>query len=170
MNKELEKVISKIKSSWDSMNIKSLEEIQALIRDLALEIPENKKDFLSSGLELYRDKELNFVLTIYSEKNGTYRLPHNHGNGWVIYSVVEGLMEMGNYINWIKPTGQSHLILKDKINLKSGDVKIYYPGDIHDTKCISENAIILRLTSCDLKTEESEGRMKRFNLTKSCSL
>lgn len=152
------------------MDISSLEEIQKLIRYLALEGLDNSQDYSSKGVELYKDEELGFVLTAYSETNETYRVPHNHGRGWVIYSVVEGAVEMGNYFNWEKTTGCSQLILKDKIILNSADVKIYYPGDIHDTKCLSENALILRLTSCDLKVEESEGRMRRFNKTRSCSL
>ena len=171
MNTKIGNVVSNLKKSWSSMDINSLEEIQRLIAELALDGIDKNQDYLSKGIELYRDKELGFVLTAYSEINETYRIPHNHGNGWVIYSVIEGAVEMGNYFNWEKASGQSQLILKDKIILNSGDVKIYYPSDIHDTKCLSQNALILRLTSCDLKVEEAEGRMKRFNtIKKSCSL
>lgn len=169
MNKKLNDVVEKLKSSWNSMNRSSLDEIQKLISNLALVGLDKNQDY-SKGIELYRDKELGFVLIAYSEINKTYRIPHNHGNGWVVYSVVEGIVEMGDYFSWEKSTGQSQLILKDKINLISGDAKIYYPGDIHDTRCLSDNALILRLTSCDLRVEEAEGRMKRFNYVKSCLL
>lgn len=171
MNTKIDNVVNKLKNSWDSMDINSLEEIQRLIKELALEGLDKSLDYSSKGIELYRDNELGFVLTAYSEIIDTYRIPHNHGDGWVIYCVVEGTVEMGNYFNWEKSTGRSQLILKDKIILNSGDVKIYYPSDIHDTKCLSQNALILRLTSCYLKVEEAEGRMKRFNtIKKSCSL
>lgn len=171
MNAKIENVVSKLKKSWSSMDINSLEEIQRLIEELVLDGIDKNQDYSSKGIELYRDKELGFVLTAYSEINETYRIPHNHGNGWVIYSVIEGAVEMGNYFNWEKTSGQSQLILKDKIILNSGDAKIYYPSDIHDTKCLSQNALILRLTSCDLKVEEAEGRMQRFNIVKKrCSL
>ena len=171
MNVKIDNVVSKLKKSWSSMNMNSLEEIQGLIGDLALDGIDKNLDYSSKGIELYRDKELGFVLTAYSEINETYRVPHNHGNGWVIYSVITGSMEMGNYFNWEKVSGQSQLILKDRIILNSGDVQIYYPNDIHDTKCLSQNALILRLTSCDLKVEEEEGRMKRFSIIRtSCSI
>jgi hypothetical protein len=169
MNKKLDDIVKKLKGSWNSMNISSFGEIQKLISNIALEELDKNQDY-SKGIELYRDKELGFVLTAYTEIFETYRIPHNHGNGWVVYSVVEGSVEMGNYFSWEKSPGQSQLVLKDKINLINGDVKIYYPGDIHDTRCLSENALILRLTSCDLKIEENEKRMKRFNVAKSCSL
>lgn len=171
MNKKIDDVVSKIKKSWNSMDMNSLEEIQRLIGEIALEGIDKNQDYSGKGIELYRDKELGVIITAYSETKDTYRIPHNHGNGWVIYSVIEGFVEMGNYFNWKKSPDQSQLILKDKIILSCGDVKVYYPGDIHDTKCISEEALILRFTSCDLKVEEAEGRMKRFEvIKKSCSL
>lgn len=164
MDKKLEMVITKLKSSWNTMDIKKLDEIQELFSILAAEGIDRNRDYPPRGIELYRDQELGFILTVYSENIGEYRIPHNHGNSWVIYSVVEGIVEMGSYINWIKSPEESQLMAKNKILLKSGNAEIYYPGDIHDTKCLSKNAIILRLTSCDLKVEEGEGRMKRFDV------
>lgn len=166
MNKKLGDIVNKLKNSWNSMDMNSLNEVKALVGEFALGGLDKNADYSAKGVELYRDKDLGFILTAYSETNGTYRIPHNHGNGWVIYSVVEGIVEMGNYANWVTSPNQSQLILKNKVNLKSGDAQIYYPGDIHDTECFSDNAIILRLTSCDLKVEETEGRMKRFNSLK----
>lgn len=100
----------------------------------------------------YRDEEFGFILTIYNETKDTYRIPHNHGNAWVVYVVVVGEVEMGNFINGVK----------HREILKQGDGRKYLPGDIHDTRCLSTNAVILRLTSCDLRIEEKEGRMLRF--------
>lgn len=164
MEQKLKQIVAKIKESWELMTIEDLGEIQGLIGKFSKVKFSVKPAVTSKGIELYRDSEDGFVLTAYSEINGTYRIPHNHGNGWVIYAVVEGVVEMGDYANWIKSSGKTNLIFKNKISLNSGDVKIYYPGDIHDTRCLSESAIILRLTSCDLKIEEIEGRMMRFKI------
>lgn len=162
MNDKLSEVIKKIKLSWDSMSVEYLNEIQDLVGELSKQSIEVDIDQMVKGVELYRDHEHGFILYAYSEQKDTYRRPHNHGRGWVVYAVVNGEVEMGNYINWIKPYGISNLILKSSDIIRSGEAKIYYPGDIHDTRCISENAIILRLTSCDLRAEEREGRMLKF--------
>jgi len=39
---------------------------------------------------------------------------------------------------------------------------VYLPGDIHDTRCVSDSVLMLRLTSCDLKQEEKLGYMTRY--------
>jgi hypothetical protein len=124
----------------------------------------NESDNLAKGIELYRDSEFGFILLAYSETKGLYRMPHNHGNGWVIYSVVEGIIEMGTYAL----IGDINLIKKEKHQIQIGNSEVYFPGDIHDTQCVSDSVIILRLTSCDLKEEEKQGRMKKFQ--KPCSL
>lgn len=169
MNHELSPFISETRTAWESINIESMLKIRLLVGNLAKNETVQKSlqesiSSLSKGIELYRDEEYGFVLLAYTESQGTYRVPHNHGNGWVVYAVVDGVVEMGNYINLVQPNGLPKLILKDSYNMRAGDSNIYYPGDIHDTRCISENVIILRLTSCDLKEEEREGRMLRFKL------
>jgi hypothetical protein len=93
----------------------------------------------------------------YTETQGTYRVPHNHGNGWVIYHVLSGEMEMGNFTQ-----EDSKAVLRNKELLKAGDSRLYEVGEIHDTRCLSEIAIIIRFTSCDLNIEQQEGRMLRF--------
>lgn len=170
MNKKIEEIVTILKESWDFMDTKALSSIQKLMEEVCLEEREKELDNFANGVEIYRDKELGFILSVFSETEGTYRVPHNHGNGWVIYSVVEGNVEMGNYFYWIKPPHESQLVLKNKMVMQKGDVQIYYPGDVHDTRCVSEKALILRFTSCDLKNEEIEGRMQRFNSAKRCSL
>jgi hypothetical protein len=158
MKNELNLFITETKNSWESRNIKStyLEDL-AKSATVRKSLQENLSN-LFKGVELYKDEEHGFILLAYAENKGTYRAPHNHGNAWVEYAVVSGLVEMGNYC------GLSELILKNSDQLTAGDRHKYFPGEIHDTRCISENAIILRLTSCDLKVEEREGRMLRFNL------
>ena len=39
---------------------------------------------------------------------------------------------------------------------------MYLPGDIHDTRRVSSDVLMLRFTSCDLKVEDREGRMTRY--------
>lgn len=114
---------------------------------------------LENGTELYRD-ESGFALFAYSELAGRYREPHNHGDGWVIYSVVAGEVEMGSFTTM----DAEKVMLKDKESLKAGDCRLYKTGEIHDTRCLSSEAIILRFTSCDLKVEVKEGRMRTFKL------
>lgn len=171
MNIKIEKVLSKIKQSWNLMEIRDIRELQRLLSELAIDGLANFPDSLDQGLELYRDTEIGFVLTAYSEVRDTYRIPHNHGRGWVIYAVAQGAVQMGDYFKWEQSEVKSRLIFKEKSILRDGEVKIYFPGEIHDTRCLSEKAIILRLTSCDLKVEEKEGRMLRFDpIKKSCSI
>lgn len=108
-------------------------------------------------IELLRSQEHGFILTAYAEKQDVYRQPHNHGNGWVIYGVIGGQMEMHTY------ELANGLAVKEADMLYSNDFKVYLQGQIHDTKGIAKKSIVLRFTSCDLKKEESEGRMKRFD-------
>lgn len=44
--------------------------------------------------ELYRDPEQGFILLAHSEKKDLYRVPHDHGGGWVISAVQSGEIEM----------------------------------------------------------------------------
>jgi hypothetical protein len=169
MKNELNFFITETKKSWKSINIESLLKRRSLLENLAKNeivrksLQENLRN-LFKGTELYRDEEYGFVLLAYAENKGTYRVPHNHGNAWVEYAVVSGIVEMGNYINLAKSCSLSKLVLKSTDQLVAGDCHKYLPGEIHDTRCISEDSIILRLTSCDLKVEEREGRMLRFKL------
>lgn len=114
---------------------------------------------LKNVIELYRDQDFGFILTAYTEKAGQYRVPHNHGEGWVVYTVFDGVMEMGSY----EEAGTT-VLKKSSYQLGRGDSRVYRPGDIHDTRCLSDEVFILRFTNCDLKTEESRGRMKRYPL------
>lgn len=158
-----------LKLSWNKQNEETIKAGKSVMENM-LKSEELKKYLanesanLAKGIELYRDSELGFILFAYSETKGLYRMPHNHGNGWVIYSVVEGIIEMGTYAL----IANTNLIKKEKHQMHKGDSEVYYPGDIHDTQSITDSVLILRLTSCDLKEEERQGRMKKFQ--KPCSL
>lgn len=47
--------------------------------------------------------------------------------------------------------------------MKPGESRVFLPGDIHDTKCMSKTVLMLRLTSLDLKVEMQAGRMRRYD-------
>ena len=164
MNKlDLNPIFAEIKSSWEMPDNTSIECAKSIVKKLSesLELKHFlAKEEITKGKELYRDHERGFVLIAYSEPKDFYRVPHNHGNSWVVYAVIEGIIEMGTYTL----ANQNHLIKKDKYQMESGDTQVYFPGDIHDTKCISEKVIILRFTSCDLREEEKQGRMKKFKV------
>lgn len=169
MSNKIEDAISELQDLWKNLNMESVYKIRAILQSLARDKDVNQKlqietRDLPKGLELYRDTTEGFVLLAYSEGQGTYRIPHNHGSAWVVYAVVSGEVEMGNYFDASRASGPSRLILKNREILNTGDTRIYLPGEIHDTRCMSENAIILRLTSLDLKVEERDGRMKRYQL------
>jgi hypothetical protein len=117
---------------------------------------------LEKGIVLHHDQQLGYYLFAYSEKKSTFRVPHNHGNGWVIYTVLSGIMEMATYFNTINDQEESMLVEKERFLMSTGDSRIFFPGDIHHTHSIEDGTTILRFTSIDLKLEEKQGRMKRF--------
>lgn len=167
MRQRIERAVSELQSSWEGLSMESIDKVKTTIKALATD-PEFQKQLqlknqeLAQGLELHRDQASGFVLLAYSEGIGRYRVPHDHGNAWVVYAVVSGQVEMGNYFKSVLPNGYLQLIQKNHEKLNSGDTRIYYPGEIHDTKCLSDNAVILRLTSLDLREEERAGRMSRY--------
>jgi hypothetical protein len=113
--------------------------------------------------ELYRDPEHGFVLLAHTEAPGLYRPPHDHGRSWVIYAVQQGEVEMGTYARVQAPDGTVRLVKRGATVVRPGDVQVYLPGDIHDTRCISGPALLFRFTERDLKKEDKEdGRVTRY--------
>lgn len=112
--------------------------------------------------ELHRDPDHNFLLLAHAEKRGHARAPHDHGRGWVVYAVLRGEMEMGTYARIADPDGTARLVKRGSTTLHPGDARVYLPGDIHDTRYLSDEVIVLRFTSCDLAMEEREGRLSRY--------
>jgi hypothetical protein len=169
MIKKIEIAISELQDSWTHLTKDSINAVQSTLQTLAKDSDVKNQLFagtlsLPKGLELHRDQKEGFVLLAYSESHGTYRAPHDHGRAWVIYVVASGSIEMGNYFNAIHPDGTDRLVLKNREKLNSGDARIYYPGEIHDTRCTSDNTLILRLTSFDLKEEDRAGRLRRYEI------
>ncbi len=104
--------------------------------------------------ELYRDPAHGFVLLAHVEKTGLYRLPHDHGRGWVIYAVQQGESEMGTYGRVEGEDGRVRLVKRNATLVKPGMAQVYLPGDIHDTLCVAGPALLFRFTERDLKTED----------------
>lgn len=113
--------------------------------------------------ELYRDPTHGFMLLAHTEYAGLYRPPHDHGRGWVIYAMQSGEIEMRTYARVGDPNGSVRLVSRDSTLLRPGQVQVYLPGDIHDTRCMSASALLFRFTERDLKKEDKEEhRVTRF--------
>lgn len=106
--------------------------------------------------ELYRDREHGFVLLAHSEPTDLYRPPHDHGRSWVIYALQRGEMAIGTYARTKDANGQVRLVQRDVTPLRAGDARVYLPGDIHDTRCVSGPSLLFRFTERDLKVEDQE--------------
>ena len=106
--------------------------------------------------ELYRDPEHGFVLLAHTEQAGLYRPPHDHGRAWVIYGVQHGQSEMGTYARIEDPHGGVRLVKRNSTLVRAGQVQVYLPGDIHDTLCMTNSALLFRFTERDLKVEDRQ--------------
>jgi predicted metal-dependent enzyme (double-stranded beta helix superfamily) len=113
--------------------------------------------------ELHRDPDHGFVLLAHAEQAGLYRAPHDHGRSWVLYAVLRGEIEMRTYARIEDPVADPRLVRRDSTPVRAGDVQLYLPGDIHDTRCLSDWALLLRFTERDLRVEDRiEGRLTRY--------
>jgi predicted metal-dependent enzyme (double-stranded beta helix superfamily) len=104
--------------------------------------------------ELYRDPVHDFLLLAHTEQAGLYRPPHDHGRGWVIYAVQRGEQEMSTYRRVHDLRGNAVLVKRENYVLRPGDIRVFLPGDIHDTHCKAGPLTLLRFTSRDFKKEE----------------
>jgi hypothetical protein len=111
---------------------------------------------LPASAELYRDGTHGFVLLAHSEPTGLYRPPHDHGRSWVIYALQHGEMEIGTYARVADSEGRAQLVQRDSTLLRPGEARVYLPGDIHDTRCLSGPSLLFRFTERDLKKEDQE--------------
>lgn len=85
------------------------------------------------------------------------------GGAWVVYAVQSGELEVGTYARITDPDGAVRLVRRDTAMLRPGEARAYLPGDIHDTCCRSESALLLRFTERDLRHEDRvEHRVTRY--------
>lgn len=166
-NNALDNFITSIKSSWTGLNSETVIKGRKLLEQLA-KTPTSEPWLADlhlkkqESVELYRDKRQGFILLAHIEKQGTYRAPHNHGDGWVFYAVQHGAMEMSTYRKIEDQTGKSFLVSRGPINLNLGECNVFLPKDIHDTKCLSDYVLMFRLTSCDFNIEKRESRLVQY--------
>ncbi len=109
-----------------------------------------------ANAELYRDPALGFVLLAHTEPAGLYRPPHDHGRSWVIYGIQQGEIEMGTYARVEDSGGRVRLVKRSSTRVLAGQVQVYLPGDIHDTRCVEGPALLFRFSERDLKKEDRE--------------
>jgi hypothetical protein len=113
--------------------------------------------------ELCRDPEHGFILLAHTESAGLYRPPHDHGRAWVVYAVQSGALEIGTYAKIAGPDGVVRLVQRDLTLLQAGEARAYLPGDIHDTRCLTDSAFLFRFTERDLRHEDlQERQITRF--------
>lgn len=106
--------------------------------------------------ELFRDPKHGYMLLAHTEPTGLYRPPHDHGRGWVIYAIQRGEIEMGTYARIGGADGNPQLVKRNTTLVRAGEVQVYLPGDIHDTRCVTGPALLFRFTERDLRKEDSE--------------
>jgi hypothetical protein len=157
----LDTAMQEIKSAWGPLctevvaacrghleNLLKAPATEEWLAALHKEAPANK--------ELYRDPSHGFVLLAHTEPAGLYRPPHDHGRGWVIYALQQGEIEMGTYARLEEPDGSVRLVKRGSTLVRPGQVQVYPPGDIHDTRCMTGPALLFRFTERDLKKEDKE--------------
>ncbi len=111
--------------------------------------------------ELHREPD-GFMLLAHGERRDLYRPPHDHGRAWVVYGVQSGELEIGSYVKVTDPRGE-RLVRRETIVLRPGAARAYLPGDIHDTRCLTDDALVFRFTERDLRHEDQvERRVTRF--------
>ncbi|MBV9931155.1 MAG: hypothetical protein JO013_09445 [Alphaproteobacteria bacterium] len=112
--------------------------------------------------ELHRDPMHGFMLLAHTELEGLYRPPHDHGRAWVVYGVQSGELEVGTYARVAGEDGE-RLVRRGTIVLRRGEARAYLPGDVHDTRCRTERALVFRFTERDLRREDQvERKVTRF--------
>jgi hypothetical protein len=122
----------------------------------------------ATSKELYRDGTHGFLLLAHSEPTDLYRPPHDHGRGWVIYALQRGSMEIGTYARVQDADGRVRLVQRDTAALRVGEARVYLPGDIHDTRCLSGPSLLLRFTERDLKADHEALWIRRYVAGEGC--
>ncbi|MEX2962712.1 hypothetical protein [Microbulbifer sp. TYP-18] len=166
----LDQCIADLRSYWTGLNSDAISRCRTAVARLAgaastepwlAQLHEKKP----AAEELYRDPDQGFILLAHVEYQGQYRKPHNHGNGWVFYGLQHGEVQMATYGQFGKPGGGEKLVSRGAYTMRVGDCSAFLPGDIHDTRCLSDYMLMFRLTSCDFAEEKRAGRLQQFELS-----
>lgn len=159
----LGKFSENIRRIWGPLSSDLVAEVRSQMEALLRASP--KENWLASlhrarpaSEELLRDDDHGFVLLAHTEHAGLYRPPHDHGRSWVIYGIQDGEIEMGTYGPVEDAAGNVRLVRREASILRAGQAQIYLPGDIHDTRCLADSAMLFRFTERDLKVEDKQHR------------
>lgn len=157
----LEKFSQNVGRIWGPLSSELVAEARLQMEALLRASP--KENWLASlhkagpaNQELLRDTDHGFVLLAHAEHAGLYRPPHDHGRAWVIYGIQDGEIEMGTYARIEDAEGHVRLVQRDATVLRPGQAQAYLPGDIHDTRCLTDSALLFRFTERDLKVEDKQ--------------
>ena len=154
----LQRFTEGVSAGWGQLTSELVASIRRHMQEL-LEAPPTEEwlaalhEEAAESRELYRDPAHGFLLLAHTESPGLYRPPHDHGRGWVIYAVQRGKTEMGTYARVHDAQRKMQLVKRDSSVVRPGEITVYLPGDIHDTRCTAGPLLLYRFTSCDLKKE-----------------
>lgn len=168
MGNSLQKFIEGVRSAWGPLTSELVAECCGQLDDLLRASP--SEDWLAElrakqplTEDLYRDPSHGFALLAHTERAGLHRPPHDHGRSWVIYAMQQGEIEMGTYARIDDPAGAVRLVKRNSTRVQAGQVQVYLPGDIHDTRCLTDTALLFRFTERDLRIEDrQEHRVTRY--------
>jgi predicted metal-dependent enzyme (double-stranded beta helix superfamily) len=166
-NSSLQTFCDSVRDAWGPLSSELVETSRRRLEDL-LGAPQSEHWLAKlyaaapARAELYRDPAHGFVLLAHTESGGVYRPPHDHGRSWVIYGVQRGEVEMRSYARVADASGNLQLVRRDTIIVRPGQALAYLPGDIHDTRCLTDSALLFRFTERDLKREDAEGHITRY--------
>jgi hypothetical protein len=162
----LERFVAVVRADWGPIGTELVARCRRHLDDLTL--ADESEAWLAALVaerpatrELHR--ELNgFMLLAHAEQQDLYRPPHDHGRAWVVYGVQSGELEIGTYARVPDAKGE-RLVRRDTVVLRPGEARAYLPGDIHDTRCLTERALVFRFTERDLRYEDQvECKVTRF--------
>lgn len=168
----LDRFIAEARGGWGPLGSSLVQRCRAGLAALTLADP--REDWLAALLaerpasrELHRDAVHGFVLLAHAEPGGLYRPPHDHGRSWVVYGVQSGTLEVVTYAKVPDvpddERGAERLVARDSGVLRPGEARAYLPGDVHDTRCMGDGALLFRFTERDLGHEDRvERRMTRY--------
>jgi hypothetical protein len=163
----LETFVAAVRADWGPISTDLVARCRQHVDDLSLAA--ETEPWLAGLLaerpaarELHREPADGFMLLAHAEQMGLYRPPHDHGRAWVVYGVQSGTLEIGTYAKVADPRGH-RLVRRETALLRPGEARAYLPGDIHDTRCLSDGALVFRFTERDLRREDQvERRVTRF--------
>lgn len=158
--------VASVRSDWGPITTKLVSQCRAQLGAL-MSSPDTEQWLAELLAERPATRELHsepnsFMLLAHAEHEGLYRPPHDHGRAWVLYGVQSGALEVCTYARIFDERGD-RLVRREAHILSSGEARAYLPGDIHDTRCLTDQALVFRFTERDLKLEdEVERRLTRF--------